>query len=64
MVTFKIEPKVPILLQGGANGKILPIVPAQKISKYNKNNRRFHEQKKNDVKATAAILRIQQQRKN
>lgn len=64
MVTFKIEPKVPVLLKGGANGKILPVVPAQKISKYNKNQRRFHEQKKNDVKTTAAILRISEQGKS
>lgn len=56
--------KIPILLKGGANGKVLPIVPAQKISKYNKNKRRFNEQEKNDVKATAAILRINKQRKD
>ena len=56
--------KIPILLKGGTNGKVVPVVPAQKMSKYNKKQRRFNEQEKNDVKATAAILRISQQRKS
>lgn len=55
----------PILLRkGGLDAKIAPVVPAQKISPHNKNNRRLDEQKKNDVKATAAILRISEQGKN
>jgi hypothetical protein len=44
--------------------KITAVVPAQKVSKYNKNNRRPDEQKKNDDKATAAILRISEQGKS
>jgi hypothetical protein len=56
--------KIPILLKGGANGKVLPIVHAHKTSKYNKNKRRVNEQETNDVKATAAILRISQQGKS
>ena len=43
--------------------KIAPVVKAQKISNKNK-NRSFDEQKKNDVKATAVILRISEQGKN
>jgi ribosomal protein L32 len=58
------DSKIPAILKGGTNGKILPVVPAQKISKYNKNQRRFHEQEKNDVKTTAAILRISEQGKS
>jgi hypothetical protein len=58
--------QVPILLtkRRGVNDKIVPIVKAQRIPKYNKNQRRTDEQEKNDVKATAAILRISQQGKN
>ena len=44
--------------------KVTPVVKTQKESNYNKNNRRPDEQKKNDVQATAAILRISKQRKN
>jgi hypothetical protein len=44
--------------------KIAPVVKTQKVSEYNKNNRRPDEQKKNDVKTTAAILRISKQGKN
>jgi len=44
--------------------KVAPVVKAQKVSKYNKNNRRPDEQKKNDVKTTAAILRISKQGKS
>ena len=47
--------------QRGVNVKVAPVVPAQKISKYNKNDRSMDEQKKNDVKTTAAILRIRKQ---
>jgi hypothetical protein len=46
------------------NGKVNPVEPASKIPKYNNNDRSFNEQKENDVKTTAAILRISQQRKN
>ncbi len=58
--------QVPILLtkRRGVNDKIVPIVKAQRIRKYNNDQRRTDEQEKNDVKATAAILRISQQGKN
>jgi len=57
-----VTSKIPVLLKGGVNGKIAPIVSVQKISKYNKNQRRFDEQKENDVKTTAVILRIQSEK--
>jgi hypothetical protein len=44
--------------------KVASVVKAQNVSKYNKNNRRPNEQKKNVVKTTAAILRIQQKRES
>ena len=53
-----------LLTRRGVNVKVAPIVPAQKISKYNKNDRSLDEQKTNDVKTAAAILRIRQQRKS
>ena len=58
--------QVPILLtkRRGVNDKIAPIVKAQRIRKYNKDQRRTDEQEANDVKATAAILRISQQGKS
>lgn len=46
------------------NGKVNPVKPASKIPKYNNNDRSFNEQKENDVKTTAAILRISKQGKN
>lgn len=58
--------QIPILLtkRQGVNDKITPIVKAQKVSKFNKDQRRPDEQKKNDVKATAVILRINKQTKS
>jgi hypothetical protein len=44
--------------------KVTPVVKTQKDSKYNKNNRRPDEQKKRNVKATAAVLRISEQGKS
>ena len=44
--------------------KVTPVVKTQKVSEYNKNNRRPDEQEKNDVKTTAAVLRISEQGKN
>jgi hypothetical protein len=64
MVNVNIQFPVLLTKQRGVNDKIAPIVKAQKVSKYNKNNRRPDEQKKNDVKTAAAILRIQQQRED
>jgi len=61
-----VNTQVPILLtkRRGVNDKIAPIVKAQRIRKYNKNQRRTDEQEANDVKATAAILRISEQGKS
>jgi hypothetical protein len=54
-----INSQTPILLiRRGVNDKVAPVVKAQKISKYNKNDRRMNEQEKRNVKTTAAILRI------
>ena len=64
MVNVNIQFPVLLTKQRGVNDKIAPIVKAQKVSKYNKNNRRPDEQKKNDVKTTAVILRIQQKRES
>lgn len=57
---------IPILLtkRRGVNDKIVPIVKAQRVRKYNQDQRRTDEQEKNDVKATAAILRISEQGKS
>lgn len=57
---------IPILLtkRRGVNDKIVPIVKAQRVRKYNQEQRETNEQKKNDVKATAAILRISEQGKS
>lgn len=61
-----VNTQVPILLtkRRGVNDKIAPIVKSQRVRKYNKDQRRLDEQKENDVKATAAILRISEQGKN
>jgi hypothetical protein len=58
--------QIPILLikRQGVNDKITPIVKAQRVPKFNKDQRRPDEQKKNDVKATAVILRIDKQTKS
>jgi|688.fasta_scaffold250664_2 hypothetical protein len=61
-----VNSQVPVLLtkRRGVNDKIVPIVKAQRIQKYNKDQRRMDEQETNDVKATAVILRISQQGKS
>lgn len=60
-----VNTQFPILLtRRGVNDKVAPVVKAQKISKYNKNNRRPDEQEKRNVQATAAILRISKQGKS
>lgn len=61
-----VNTQVPILLtkRRGVNDKIVPIVKAQRVRKYNKDQRRTDEQEANDVKTTAAILRISQQGKS
>lgn len=60
-----VNNQIPILLtkRRGVNDKIAPIVKAQKYSKFNNDQRSPDEQKKNDVKATAVILRISKQAK-
>jgi hypothetical protein len=61
-----VNSQVPVILskRRGVNDKIVPIVKAQRIQKYNKDQRRMDEQETNDVKATAVILRISQQGKS
>ena len=61
-----INSQIPHLLniRRSDNGKVNPVEPASKIPKHNNNDRSFNEQKKNDVKATAAILRISEQGKS
>ena len=61
-----VNMQVPVLLtkRRGVNDKIAPIVKAQRIPKYNKDQRRTDEQEANDVKTTAVILRISQQGKS
>ena len=61
-----VNNQLPLLLniRRSDNGKVNPVEPASKIPKYNNNNRSFNEQKKNDVKTTAAILRISEQGKS
>lgn len=58
-----VNTQVPVLLinRGEVNAKVAPVVKTQKISKYNKNNRRTDEQEKRNVKTTAALLRISKQ---
>ena len=64
MVNVNIQFPILLTKRRGVNDKIASIVKAQKVPKYNKNNRRPDEQKKNDVKTTAAILRISEQGKS
>ena len=56
-----INSQTPVILiyKGGLNDKIAPVVKTAHVKNNNNNNNRsFNEQKKNDVKTTAAILRI------
>jgi hypothetical protein len=61
-----VNNQLPLLLniRRPDNDKVNPVESASKIPKYNNNDRSFNEQKKNDVKTTAAILRISKQGKN
>ena len=61
-----VNQTLPVLLinRGGVNAKVAPVVKTQKVSKYNKNNRRPDEQEKRNVKTTAALLRISKQGQN
>ena len=53
-----------LIYKGGLNDKIQPVVKTSRLKNDNNNKRSFNEQKKNDVKTTAAILRIRQQGKS
>jgi hypothetical protein len=61
-----VNSQVPVLLtkRRGVNDKIVPLVKAQRVRKYNNNERNPNEQETNDVKATAVILRISEQGKS
>ena len=63
MVTFNSQTPALLIYKGGLDVKIQPVVKTPHL-KNNNNNRSFNEQKKNDVKTTAAILRISEQGKN
>jgi hypothetical protein len=64
MVVFNTQTPILLTKRRGVNDKITPVVKAQQIQKYNKDQRRTDEQKANDVKTTAVILRISQQGKS
>ena len=64
MVVFNTQTPILLTKRRGVNDKIVPIVKAQRIQKYNKDQRSTDEQEAYDVKATAAILRISQQGKS
>ena len=64
MVVFNTQTPILLTKRRGVNDKIAPIVKAQRVRKYNQDQRRTDEQEANDVKTTAAILRIQQQRED
>ena len=63
MVTFNSQTPALLIYKGGLNDKIQPVVKTSRL-KNNNNKRSFNEQKKNDVKTTAAILRISEQGKS
>jgi hypothetical protein len=64
MVTFNSQIPAILVYKGGLNDKIRPVVKTSRLKNDNNNKRSFNEQKKNDVKTTAAILRISEQGKN
>ena len=64
MVVFNTQTPILLTKRRGVNDKIVPIVKAQRVRKYNKDQRRTDEQEANDVKTTAAILRISKQEQN
>ena len=43
---------------------LVKVLPVSRSSPMNNNKKEFHEQKKDDVKTTAAILRISEQGKS
>ena len=64
MVVFNTQTPILLTKRRGVNDKIAPIVKAQRVRKYNQDQRRTDEQEANDVKTTAAIVRISQQGKS
>jgi len=64
MVVFNTQTPILLTKRRGVNDKIAPIVKAQRVRKYNNDQRRTDEQEANDVKTAAAILRISKQGKN
>ena len=64
MVTFNSQTPALLNYKGGLNDKIKPVVKTSHLNDDNNNKRSFNEQKKNDVKTTAVILRISQQGKS
>jgi hypothetical protein len=64
MVTFNSQIPAILVYKGGLNDKIQPVVKTSRLKNNNNNKGSFNEQKKNDVKTTAAILRIQSKRKS
>lgn len=62
MVTLYTQTPALLVYKGGLNDKIQPVVKTAHVKNNNNNKRSFNEQKKNDVKTTAALLRIQQKR--
>ena len=64
MVNVNIQFPILLTKRRGVNDKIVPIIKAQRVRKYNQDQRRTDEQEANDVKTTAAILRISQQGKS
>ena len=63
MITNTQTPAL-LIYKGGLNDKIQPVVKTSRLKNDNNNKRSFNEQKKNDVKTTAAILRISEQGKS
>ena len=63
MVTFNTQTPALLIHKGGLNDKIKPIVKTSRLKNDNNNRENFNEQKKRNVKATAAILRISEQGK-
>jgi hypothetical protein len=64
MVVFNTQTPILLTKRRGVNDKIAPIVKAQRVRKYNQDQRRTDEQEANDVKTTAGILRISKQGKS
>jgi hypothetical protein len=64
MVTFNSQIPAILIYKGGLNDKIRPVVKTSRLKNDNNNKRSLNEQKKRNVQATAAILRISEQGKS